>query len=731
MNRPVERERVRGVEAPAIEGTAPAAAPRASALLALQRSAGNQAVARALMQRAPKDPPEGVSLPADPLPAGANVADPDAARIVADPSLPGGWNDKSGKSESGHVGGVDRILLEGMPGNQEQQTEQKGAPAHGKDVADTAGTGGGLKGRAIAIVPNSLKGGPAGEVAVLVHFHGIGKALRGRGENPRDVDHYQVEQQIDAFTAANPGTRIVALLPIGVQTENDEGKHGVSFGNFKTDLFVQAAFGALAGALPAGATPGDVIMSAHSGGGLQLGTMLTSGKGLPGRMKGVFLFEALHGDVDNYVTFVKSRLTADLRALEAAQSTGVFDADIFKAQAAYLDGSLHVVAFGGAPGDDKKTGYAAKTLKIRTAVLEWWERNAKALKAATDPHPVLLDRLWAHYQAQFFPGSTHENALATSANNLGRALASLEKTGALAGTPPKATVAPKRRLARAPAWDLSTDPVTVVKADEKKKRSQITDAPSDYVPAIIKAAKVPADWLSNFQSTTFLGQPVAEPLHADLVAHLKTVEASFATKYGGGKPEEAGKALGLREAVIGSRHAPTSAAVSMHLFGLAIDVNYATNPFISASANQVFDRANKQLGRSVKTFRNNMTYDELAELDKLLEDYFALLKDPATDEPTKKQVQADLDFVTKKWERSQPAKKAAIEAGGLLDLDKRLVEEIGLHWGASYGDIMHFDMRNKGNGKKIHDAIEDYKTQKEGEAEAQYLKDHPAPAPAK
>ena len=95
---------------------------------------------------------------------------------------------------------------------------------------------------------------------------------------------------------------------------------------------------------------------------------------------------------------------------------------------------------------------------------------------------MLLDRLWAHYQAQFFPGSTHENALATSANNLGRALASLEKTGALAGTPPKATVAPKRRLARAAAWDLSTDPVTVVKADEKKKRSQITDAPVDYVP---------------------------------------------------------------------------------------------------------------------------------------------------------------------------------------------------------------------------------------------------------
>jgi hypothetical protein len=724
---------VREPEAQAsIEEAVPAEtrSPPAS-ILALQRSAGNQAVARALMQRAPKDPPEGVTLPADPLPAGANVADPDASRVVADPNLPGGWNDKTGKSESGHVGGVDRILLEGMPGNQQQQSDQKGAPAHGKDVADTAGTGEGLKGRAIAIVPNSLKAGPAGEVAVLVHFHGIGKALRGRGDNPRDVDHYQVEQQIDAFTAANPGTRIVALLPIGVQTENAEGKHGVSFGNFNTDAFVKAAFGALAGALPSGATPGDVIMSAHSGGGLQLGAMLTSGKGLPGRMKGVFLFEALHGDVGTYVTFVKSRLEADLKALESAQSTGVFDTDILKSQAAYLDGSLHVVAFGGAAGDNKKAGYAERTLQIRTAVLEWWERNAKRLKAATDPHPVLLDRLWAHYQAQFFPGSTHENALATSANNLGRALASLEKTGALAGTPPKATVAPKRRLSRAPAWDLSTDQVTVVKADEKKKRSQVTAAPADYVPEVIKDAGVAADWLTNFQTTTFLGQPVSEPIHADLVAHLKTVEASFATKYGNGKPEEAGKALGLREAVLGSRHKPTSAAVSMHLFGLAIDINYVTNPFISESANKVFDRANKQLGRSVKTFRYSMTYDEIAELDTLLVDYFALLKDPTTDEPTKKKIQADLDFVTNKWERSEPAKKAAIEAGGLLDLDKRLVEEIGLDWGASYGDIMHFDMRNKGNGKKIHAAIERYKTKKEGEAEAQYLKDHPAPAPVK
>ena len=325
-------------------------------------------------------------------------------------------------------------------------------------------------------MPNSLKGGAGGEVTVVVHFHGIGKALRGKGDNPRDVDHYQIEQQLDAFAAARPGARIIALLPIGIQTEGKNAKdqtvYGVSFGNFDTDKFITAAFGQLGGALPSGSTPGDVIMSAHSGGGLPLGQMLASGKGVPAHLKGVFLFEALHGDADSYATFITGRMEADLKALEAERKKpGVTDDEIFKAQAAYLQGSLHVVALGGFGG------YKDRTLAVRTKILEWWQSHAKRIAAAANGHSALLDTLWAHYQAQYFPGSTHENALATSANNLGRALASMEKTGALAPAAPppaKATVAPKRRraVARAP-WDLSSDPVPVVKADEKKKRNEV------------------------------------------------------------------------------------------------------------------------------------------------------------------------------------------------------------------------------------------------------------------
>ena len=88
------------------------------------------------------------------------------------------------------------------------------------------------------------------------------------------------------------------------------------------------------------------------------------------------------------------------------------------------------------------------------------------------------------------------------------------------------------------------------------------------------------------------------------------------------------------------------------------------------------------------------------------------------------QIQKDLDFVAARWERKAPAQKAVIEAGGFMSLDKRLVEEIGLDWGASYGDVMHFDMRNKGNGRKIQKEIGAYKAAKEKESKAKWAEAH-------
>ena len=176
-----------------------------------------------------------------------------------------------------------------MPGTRSSSTSRR-ARRHSNDVADTAGRGAGANGRAIAIVPNSLKGGPAGEVAVLVHFHGIGKALRGRAaiRATSTTTSRAADRRLHGRQAGHADRRPASRSASRPRTPRATG---VSSGNFNTDTFINAAFGALGGALPSSATPGDVIMSAHSGRGLQPGAMLTSGKGLPGRMKGVFLFE--------------------------------------------------------------------------------------------------------------------------------------------------------------------------------------------------------------------------------------------------------------------------------------------------------------------------------------------------------------------------------------------------------------------------------------------------------
>jgi hypothetical protein len=43
-----------------------------------------------------------------------------------------------------------------------------------------------------------------------------------------------------------------------------------------------------------------------------------------------------------------------------------------------------------------------------------------------------------------------------------------------------------------------------------------------------------------------------------------------------------------------------------------------------------------------------------------------------------------------------------------MDLPPELVRGLKLDWGASYGDNMHFDMRNTPLGKRILAAIREY-----------------------
>ena len=336
-------------------------------------------------------------------------------------------------------------------------------------------------------------------------------------------------------------------------------------------------------------------------------------------------------------------------------------------------------------------------------------------------------------------------SLQRSAGNagVGRAL----RAGALRTPVPRGARMLQRYAFTTQSYTVSSNTATVVKESAKKKLAKIDEPVSDYCNAILRDAGFdPGSWYSNFTSITFLGFAIAPPIHVDLATHLKDTEKTLVEDYGGPdkKPAEAAKALGITS-IGGSRDYPTSAALSMHLFGLAIDVNYTANPFISESANKVFARAGALIGEKNVAFVQRATakFEEIAWIDNVMQAYFAFLDDDkgleaalakAADPPwkgmsldaAKKQIQTDLDDVAGKWERSAAAQKAVIKAGGITDLDRRFVEGIGLHWGAAYGDIMHFDMRNKGSGAKINAAINAYKHKKEAEASEKWATDHPA-----
>jgi hypothetical protein len=171
----------------------------------------------------------------------------------------------------------------------------------------------------------------------------------------------------------------------------------------------------------------------------------------------------------------------------------------------------------------------------------------------------------------------------------------------------------------------------------------------------------------------------------------------------------------------------------MHLFGLAVDVNYTSNPWVGTSANKVFERAGLLVHGQKMQFKAGMSYGDLSALDKTMETYFSYLDDTEalrtqleasgqanfwtgkSAEDAQKQIEQDLDFCAAKWERT--GAKGVIKKGGFLSLPEDLVNAMDLDWGASYGDIMHFDMRNKGSGAKIQSAIQQYKGEKKAEAE--------------
>lgn len=275
----------------------------------------------------------------------------------------------------------------------------------------------------------------------------------------------------------------------------------------------------------------------------------------------------------------------------------------------------------------------------------------------------------------------------------------------------------------------------------ENKIKQIENKISEVDAILELAGEDPGMWFKNFTKITFLGLKMNNPIHIELAKHLIKVEKKFLKEYG--SIEEAKKQLGVSEIIKGCREYSTSAEYSMHLFGLAIDLDYWKNPYVALGTksrnnlNRVLKRAGKLLNKELKFKKDwksdlSKVYEQNSDLDKSLEQYFSFsydkpskktelskylqhTKDPEwlgkTVEEAQNIIQQDIDSCAESWSRK--GQKDQITESGMMNLKKELVLGIDLDWGGRYGDYMHFDMRNKPIGQKIYQAIQRYKkTQK-------------------
>lgn len=278
----------------------------------------------------------------------------------------------------------------------------------------------------------------------------------------------------------------------------------------------------------------------------------------------------------------------------------------------------------------------------------------------------------------------------------------------------------------------------------------------------------PSTWWNNFTSISLLGRQatslhkdfanVLKNAEAKIIAAINA-DPQYATwlaengKTKGDDAKTVGQYLGIKAYSTIRTTEEESSYASMHLFGLAIDFNATENPWISdnggkqtfddkgkpktktAKLQDFFNRAGSLLGKTL-TFEHvnadkfnydmESTYDNFSKLDKGAEKYFSFLdpanetemmelvgksEDPAfkgkTADEVRAIIQGDLDTMSKEWSRGSKSGKESVKQHGIMDLDKRVVMamgEVGLDWGGKYGDMMHFDMRNTGIGKKIQKA---------------------------
>jgi|RhiMetdeSRZDD1v2_1073273.scaffolds.fasta_scaffold181354_2 hypothetical protein len=571
-------------------------------------------------------------------------------------------------------------------------------------------------------IPRSFQ--PTSTVDLIVYFHGhIIPACKTDAKEflAKGMEYYWSTPLFrclrDEVTAS--GARAILVAPMFVPIFASKKSSARDYGNLneagKLDFLIGETLAQLIkrGALPAGAQAARIILSGHSGGGLPMLKILETKNALKPNIAECWGFECLYFGTSGWKAWLSANPDKAFRHFRRPTQ--------FDAPAAAL-----------------------KPL-----------RNFFDVKDGRD-HCTIVKEKWR--EAIDTSGVLRGDQKVVGSGRAPAARASSASNGAIAASPRAGDFA-------LTGWKLKTAKIVVAREGDKKKGTEviITEAPAVFLPEIITMARNralkdkrkdiadkldPATWFKQFTRITFLGRSLksGQYLHLEMAKSLKTIEAQMVANYGGDARSVGDMLLNKSpEGIAGSRLVSGTATFSMHMFGLAVDVNYLGNPFIQSASNiKALNAALKNAALLLNKPRLEYTkvgggaaklFDKIQELDATLERYFGLLGSPGdlqsatqrsqssewnglSPAQARRRIQKDLDGLAGALHRTGTAdgyfkkdealdKKEYFKKHAILDFDKRFVvdmEKGGLHWGAAYGDMMHFDMRSSGVGAYIEKA---------------------------
>lgn len=713
---------------------------------------------------------------------------------------------------------------------------------------------------AVVILPNELQLNRP--IQVILHFHGWGfrdidpyagyavatgqRAGQGAKGTVRDVDQEHWAQQIGAVskeraaTSKDPtsvaGPQIVAVLA--------QGRGMSDFGDVPTFDYVKDVFDKAGGTL-AKITTYNILLSAHSGGGdkqvakkVNAGDAVGTDRGkLPPPEAGrapkqasdlVILFDAegsastmswIEGEIRKLTAAIKAApdsTAAQALILAAPKFRGYF-ATKGSYWAPYHDASKRLeTALAVVPGAWRNVDTANPTsVKVRDLFRFVEVSNpgvdhehvisggkggppeagalADALRASLDPtidrskayDPAEGGKRLAKWQADVAAWKAKKAAAKALSRQVATPAVQRDdplKTPAKAPSPPKPawkasnaasefalTADDKTLLAGKTADERAADRALLTKTalnrlealTKAEKRNQLKPgedteladlrALKDRVETTNRALKrkdveqiidasgqgTVATWFGDIKKGTFLG--IELRVHKTLADRLTRAETSLVDDAKLNPDKKSAKDLGVALNMYASTSdlrqpakAVGGSSLSMHTFGLAVDLNYKGNPFIGNAGPAAPDAIRRATSLVLGTATNVTTslgdpqasFTALKAASDALRTYFSF-RDPANlaaltaavsghtpakGEPAdlagwQQQIEADYAELKDKGD----FKKHKPPEEGFLDLDESVVLALtgaGLTWGGTYGgdkDVMHFDLR-QAEGAKIHAA---------------------------